>query len=442
MSKRKRNDAGLHSMLRAFRHRNFRLYFGGQSISLIGTWIQQIALGWTIYELTHSSWLLGLVSFAGQLPLFILTPFAGVLVDRWNRHRTLIATQSLSMLQAFILALVVSTHALSVWNLIALNVLAGLILAIDLPVRQAFMVEMVGSGHDLPNAVALNSFVINGGRMLGPAIAGILLTLVTPAVCFYLNAISYIPVVAALCAMRVAERKTPLSSFNPLDDLVEGIRYAIGFPPIRTLLFLVGLVSLFGTPYAVLMPIFAAEVLHGGPHTLGLLMTAPGIGALLGTVYLASRKSMYGAGARVAVGATIFGAGLICTGLAKNQAIAMIALGFVGLGLIVQLATANTVLQTIVDDDKRGRVMSLYTMAFMGMAPFGSILGGALAHHTGVAMTFFVGGGACLLGAADFARRIPALRPMVLPIYHRKGIVPEIAIGLQNASRLLRTERR
>jgi MFS family permease len=433
---------GLHSMLRAFRHRNFRLYFGGQSISLIGTWIQQIALGWTIYQLTHSSWLLGLVSFAGQLPLFILTPFAGVLVDRWNQHRTLIATQSLSMLQAFVLALVVSTHALNVWNLVALNMFAGVILAIDLPVRQAFMVEMVGSGDDLPNAVALNSFVINGGRMLGPAIAGILLVLVTPAVCFYLNAISYIPVVAALCAMRVPEKQRPLSAFTPLNDLAEGIRYAIGFPPIRTLLFLVGLVSLFGAPYTVLMPIFAAEGLHGGPHTLGLLMTAPGIGALLGTLYLASRKSIYGAGARVAVGATIFGAGLICTGLARSQIVAMLALSFVGLGLIVQLATSNTVLQTIVDDDKRGRVMSLYTMAFMGLAPFGSILGGALAHHTGVALTFMLGGGACILGAMDFARRIPALRPMVLPIYHRKGIIPEIAIGLQNASGLLRSERR
>ena len=435
-------SGGLRSMVRAFRHRNFRLYFGGQSISLIGTWVQQIALGWTIYELTHSSWLLGLVSFAGQLPLFILTPFAGVLVDRWDRHRTLIITQSLSMLQALALAVVVSTHTLQVWNLVALNVLAGVVLAIDLPARQAFIVEMVGSGRDLPNAVALNSFVINGGRMLGPAIAGLLLTLVSPAVCFFVNAISYIPVVGALWAMRLEKPETPPPQSTPLEELVEGVRYAIGFPPIRAILLLVALVSLLGMPYAVLMPIFAAEVLHGGAHTLGLLMAAPGIGALLGTVYLASRKSIYGAGVRVAVGATIFGAGLLSVGLARGQIVSLIALGFVGLGMIVQLATANTVLQTIVDDDKRGRVMSLYTMAFMGMAPFGSILGGALAHHIGVPMTFMIGGTFCIAGAVVFATKIPMLRPMVLPIYVRKGIVPEIASGLQSASTLLRSERR
>ncbi len=435
-------DGGLHSMVRAFRHRNFRLYFGGQSVSLIGTWIQQIALGWTIYELTHSSWLLGLVSFAGQLPLFVLTPFAGVLVDRWDRHRTLIITQSLSMLQALALALVVSTHTLRVWNLVALNVLAGVILAIDLPARQAFIAEMVGSGRDLPNAVALNSFVINGGRMLGPAIAGLLLTIVSPAVCFFVNAISYLPVVGALGAMRLEKREPSPPQSTPLQELVEGVRYAAGFPPIWAILLLVALVSLLGLPYAVLMPIFAAEILHGDAHTLGLLMTAPGIGALLGTVYLASRKSIDGAGARVAVGATIFGAGLLCVGLARGQTVSLIALGFVGLGTIVQLATSNTVLQTIVDDDKRGRIMSLYTTAFMGMAPFGSILGGALAHHIGVPLTFIIGGSLCMAGAVFFSTKIPVLRRMVLPIYARKGIIPEIASGLGSASSLLRSERR
>jgi MFS family permease len=429
-------------MVRAFRHRNFRLYFGGQSISLVGTWVQQIALGWTIYQLTHSSLLLGLVSFAGQLPLFLLTPFAGVLVDRWNRHRTLIVTQSLSMLQAFALALVVSTHMLRVWNLIALNILAGIILAIDLPTRQSFIVDMVGSGRDLPNAVALNSFVITGGRMLGPAIAGLLLTIVTPAVCFSINAVSYMPVVAALLAMRVKKSAPITVHSSALDDLTEGVRYAIGFPPIRTVLLLVGLVSLLGMPYAVLMPIFAAEILHGGAHTLGLLMTAPGIGALFGTIYLASRKSIRGAGIRVAAGALIFGSGLIVAGLAHGLIVALFALFFVGLGMIVQLAISNTLLQTIVDDDKRGRVMSLYTMAFMGMAPFGSILGGALANHIGVQTTFLIGGIACAGGALLFATKIRSMRPMVLPIFVRKGIIPEIATGLGNASSLLRSERR
>ncbi|MEY2486558.1 MAG: hypothetical protein QOH39_2206 [Verrucomicrobiota bacterium] len=429
-------------MVRAFRHRNFRLYFGGQSISLIGTWVQQVALGWTIYELTHSSFLLGLVSFAGQLPLFLVTPFAGVLVDRFNRHRILILTQSLSLLQAFTLAMVVSFHLLSVWNLILLNVVAGIILAIDLTARQAFIVEMVGSGPDLPNAVALNAFVINGGRMLGPAIAGALLTFVSPAVCFFVNALSYIPVIAALCFMRVDEYIPTLQRASPLAELIEGIRYTMGFAPIRATLLLVALVSLLGMPYAVLMPIFAAEVLHGGPHTLGLLMTAPGLGALIGTIYLASRKSIVGAGVRIAAGAIIFSVGLIAAGVARDLTFSLIALGFVGLGMIIQLATSNTALQTIVDDDKRGRVMSLYTVSVMGMAPFGSFFGGALAHRVGVPMTFLFGGVICLGGALFFATKIPTLRPMVLPIYRRKGIIPEVAEGLQNASSLLRSERR
>jgi MFS family permease len=436
------SEAGLRSMVRAFRHRNFRLYFGGQSISLVGTWVQQIALGWTIYQLTHSSLLLGLVSFAGQLPLFLVTPFAGVLVDRWNRHRTLIVTQSLSMLQAFALALVVSTHLLQVWNLIALNLLAGIILAIDLPTRQSFIVDMVGSGRDLPNAVALNSFVITGGRMLGPAIAGLLLTIVSPAVCFFINAISYMPVVAALLAMRIKKNAPHTVHSSALNELVEGVRYAMGFPPIRAVLFLVALISLLGMPYAVLMPIFAAEVLHGGAHTLGLLMSAPGIGALFGTLYLASRKSIRGAGIRVAAGALIFGGGLIVAGLSHGLIVALFALFFVGLGMIVQLAISNTLLQTIVDDDKRGRVMSLYTMAFMGMAPFGSILGGALANHIGVQTTFLIGGIVCAGGALLFATKVRSMRPMVLPIFVRKGIIPEIATGLGNASSLLRSERR
>src|SRR2546423_7353588 len=219
----KTEHSGLRSMVRAFRHRNFRLYFGGQSISLVGTWVQQIALGWTIYHLTHASFLRGLVSFAGQLPLFVVTPLAGVLVDRWNRHRTLIVTQTLSMLQAFALALVVFTHMLSVWNLILLNVIAGIILAVDLTARQAFIVEMVGSAHDLPNAVALNAFVINGGRMLGPAIAGLLLTIVSPAVCFFVNAISYVPVIAALLAMRLKRRARSTNEAGALHDLMEGV---------------------------------------------------------------------------------------------------------------------------------------------------------------------------------------------------------------------------
>jgi len=441
-SKPKAAPEGLRGMIRAFRHRNFRLYFGGQSISLIGTWVQQIALSWTIYQLTKSSFLLGLVSFAGQLPLFVLTPFAGVLVDRFNRHRILVITQSLALLQALALAVVVSTGAVQLWNLIALNVFVGCILAIDLTARQAFIVDMVGSGDDLPNAVALNAFVINGGRMLGPAIAGLLLTIVSPAVCFYANAVSYIPVIGALLAMKVRDKHNEDVESSPVEDLVEGVSYAVGFPPIRAVLILVAIVSLAGLPYAVLMPVFAAEVLHGNAHTLGWLMTAPGLGALGATVYLASRKTIFGAGTRIASGAIMFAAGLIGVGLAGNLMLAIIALAFVGSGMIVQLATSNTVLQTIVDDDKRGRVMSLYTMAFMGMAPFGSLLCGAVANRIGVPLTIICGGIVCLGSGALFATRIPALRPLVMPIYKRKGIIPQVAEGLQSASAMLRSERR
>jgi MFS family permease len=301
---------------------------------------------------------------------------------------------------------------------------------------------MVGSGHDLPNAIALNAFVINGGRMLGPAVAGLLLTVVSPAVCFFVNAVSYIPVIAALLAMRLKQQRRAPSNSSPFRDFTEGLRHAWGFPPIRAVLLLVALVSLFGLPYAVLMPIFAAEVLHGGAHTLGLLMTAPGIGALIGTLYLASRKSIVGAGVRVATGATIFSVGLIAAGTIRGMTPALIAFGLVGLGMIVQLATSNTVLQTIVDDDKRGRVMSLYTMALVGMAPFGSLACGWTAQRIGAPITFVVAGVVCLGGALVFATKIPVLLPMVMPIYRRKGIVPEIAEGLDSASDLLRTERR
>ncbi len=280
--KRSTEQSGLRSMLRAFRHRNFRLFFGGQSISLVGTWVQQIALSWTVYQLTHSSFLLGLVSFAGQLPLFIVTPFAGVWVDRWSRHRTLIATQTLSMLQAFLLAAVVLTGSLQVWNLITLNVLAGLILAFDLTARQAFMVDMVGSGRDLPNAVALNAFIINGGRMLGPAIAGLLLTIVSPAVCFLLNAISYVPVIGALLAMKVAPLKANQRATIPGRLTISAKVFVMpwGFHRSARCCSLSHSLVWWACPTRCSMPIFAAEVLHGGAHTLGILMAAPGIGAL------------------------------------------------------------------------------------------------------------------------------------------------------------------
>ena len=428
-------SSGGQSVIRALRHRNFRLYFGGQCISLVGTWVQQIALGWTVYQLTHSGFLLGVVGFAGQIPVFLVTPLAGVFIDRYNRHRILLTTQSLAMLQAFALTGLAFTHSLNVWGIVALNVFAGVVLAIDLPTRQSFIVEMVDHRPDLPNAIALNSFTVNGARMLGPAIAGLLLAAVSPSVCFLINAVSYLAVLAALLAMRLKPAERPVSHpTRAHHQLLEGFRYAFGFLPIRTLLLVVALVSLAGMPYSVLMPIFAAERFHGGAHTLGFLMVAPGVGALSAAIYLALRKTILGSGARIALGAVVFGAGLTVFSQSHWIALSFVALCFTGFGLIVQLALCNTVLQTIVDDDKRGRVMSLYTMAFMGMAPFGSMLAGSLASSIGAPRTVLLGGLVCILGGLFFATKLPALRQFIRPIYIKRGILPEIATGLQAAS--------
>lgn len=427
--------SGLLSMGRAFRHRNFRLYFSGQCISLLGTWIQGVALGWTVYQLTNSPFLLGLVGFAGQLPVFLLTPLAGVLVDRTNRHRLLILTQSLAMVQATILAALAYSHHLNVWAVVLLNVFAGTVLAADMPTRQAFIVDMVGHGPDLPNAVALNSFTINGSRMLGPAAAGLLLVAWSPAFCFLLNAVSYIAVIAALAMMRIAPPQQPRrDGAKAIHELRDGVRYAWNFGPIRAILLLVILVSLTGASYMVLMPIFAAQVFHGGAHMLGYLMAVPGIGALSAGLYLASRKSVLGAGRRIAAGAMLFGLGLIGLGQARWMPLVYASLALAGFGMILQLALSNTVIQTLVEHEKRGRVMSLYTVAFLGMAPFGSMLAGTIAQHLGAPLAVTLGGLVCMAGGLAFAAYLPVLRRDARPIYVQKGILPQIASGLGYAS--------
>jgi len=422
---------GLPSIVRAFRHRNFRLYFSGQCISLVGTWIQSVALGWTVYQMTRSALLLGLVGFAGQLPLFILTPLAGVFVDRFSRHRTLVITQTLSMIQALLLAVLAFSHHLNVFGIIALNALAGTILAVDMPTRQTFLVDLVGHGPDLPNAVALNSFTVHSSRILGPAIAGLLLMRVSPALCFLLNGLSYIAVIAALLVMRLAPvERGARTNKRAHHELLEGLRYAWGFAPIRAILSLVALVSLTGASYAVLMPIFAAQVFHGGAHTLGLLMAVPGVGAMTAGIYLASRKSVLGAGIRIATGSVVFGGALVVFSQSHWMPLSIFALVLGGLGVVTQMALSNTVLQTLVDHDKRGRVMSLFTMAFLGMSPFGSMLAGALANKFGAPVAVALGGVACILGGVAFGLQIPALRRAAHPIYREKGIIsPEIAPG-------------
>ena len=432
--------SGLLSMVRAFRHRNFRLFFGGQCISLVGTWIQSVAMGWTVYKLTNSPFLMGLVGFAGQLPVFLLTPLAGVFVDRHSRHRLLLLTQSLAMVQAFLLAALAYSHLLNVWGLVILNAFAGIVLALDMPTRQAFVVDMVGHGPDLPNAVALNSFTFNGSRILGPAVAGLLLVAFSPAFCFLLNALSYIAVLGALAVMHLPPFARPQrKETRALHELKEGVSYAWNFAPIRLIMMLVSLVSLTGASYMVLMPIFAAQVFHGGAHTLGYLMAVPGVGALMAGLYLASRKTVLGAGARIATGAILFGAGLVGLGETRWMPLAMAALVLVGLGMVMQMALSNTVIQTLVDNDKRGRVMSLFTVSFMGMAPFGSMLAGSVAERLGAPHTVTLGGLVCIAGGLGFALTLPSLRLAARHVYQQKGILPaEIASGLANTTILTR----
>ena len=430
------NSAGLHSTIRALSHRNFRLFFGGQSISLIGTWMQRIALGWLVYRLTNSAFLLGAVGFAGQIPVFFMAAFAGVFADRWNRQRMLILTQILATAQAFLLAYLVLTETVTVWQIITLSAFLGLVNAFDMPIRQSFIVEMIEKKEDLGNAIALNSSMVNSARLLGPSLAGLLIAAVGEGICFLLNGLSYLAVIAALIAMKTRPRPVKPRHTKALDELRQGFAYAFGFAPIRDILLLLGLVSLTGMPFTVLMPIFAKDVLHGGPNVLGFLMGASGVGALAGALYLASRKSVLGLGKLIPLAAGCFGAGLVGFSVSRYIWLSLALMLVSGFGMIVQMAASNTILQTIVDDDKRGRVMSFYTMAFVGITPLGSLLEGFVASLVGAPATLFAGGLICVLGAAVFAGKLPVLRKAVRPIYIKMGIVPEIAAGLHSAAEL------
>jgi MFS family permease len=425
-------------IFRALHSRNYRLFFGGQSISLIGTWMQQIAASWLVYHMTNSAFVLGVVGFAGQIPTFLLAPFAGVFADRMNRHRIIIVTQTLAMIQALMFALLVLTGAVTVWQIIALSILLGLVNAVDMPVRQAFIVDMIERREDLGNAIALNSTMFNAARLVGPSIAGVLIATLGEGMCFLLNGISYGAVIAALSAMRMTPRPKHGQRAHVMQELREAFSYALGFAPIRSILLLLGLVSLVAMPYTILMPVFAKDVLHGGAHTLGFLVGASGIGALGGTIYLASRRSVRGLGNVIAVSAGLFGIGLLAFSVSRVLWMSLLFMLLTGFGMVLQFAASNTVLQTIVDDDKRGRVMSLFTMAFAGAAPFGSLLAGGLASRIGAPATLLLGGVCCISGSLLFARALPALREMVRPIYARKGIIPEVASGLQSATSLTR----
>ncbi len=422
--------------LRALRHRNYRLFFGGQSVSLIGTWMTRIATSWLVYRLTGSALLLGVVGFAGQIPTFLLAPFAGVWVDRLNRHRVLVVTQVLAMLQSFALAALALAGRITVWDIVWLSAFQGLINAFDMPARQAFVVEMVEEREDLSNAIALNSSMVNIARLIGPSLAGVIIAAVGEGYCFLIDGISYLAVIASLLLMRLRPQAAQRARTNLLDELKEGWAYVSGSMAIRSLLLLLALVSLVGMPYMVLMPIFAGSVLHGGAHTLGFLMAASGVGALAGALHLASRKTVLGLGRLVAISAALFGAGLLGFSLSRQLWLSLGLMLVTGMGMMQTMAASNTILQTIAEEEKRGRVMSYYTMAIVGMIPFGSLLAGSIAARIGAPRTLLMSGICCLAGAAWFRLHLAEVRREVRPIYRELGILPAIAEGIRSASAL------
>ena len=411
-------------LLRALQHRNYRLFFGGQSVSLVGTWITRVATSWLVYRLTGSALLLGVVGFCGQIPTLLLSPVAGVLVDRHDRHRILVITQVLSALQSLALALLALPGIITVWEILVLQLVQGAINAFDTPARQSFIVDMIEDRAHLPNAIALNSTMVNGSRIIGPSIGGIVIAAVGEGWCFMIDAISYLAVIASLLAMQLAERPPRSTHTRVVEELREGFQYVWRSVPIRSALLLLALVATMGMPYTVLMPAIASGVLHGGPHTLGFLMTSSGLGALVGALYLASRNSVLGLGRAMVIATTAFGVGLIAFSLSHRIWLSLLLLPIVGGGMMVETASTNTILQTIVDEQMRGRVMSFYTMAFLGTAPLGSLLAGVLADRIGAPNTILLGGVACVGAGIWFAVRLPIIRTMLRPIYVQKGILP------------------
>jgi MFS family permease len=408
---------------RALRHRNFQLFFAGQLISLIGTWMQSIAQAWLVYRLTGSSLLLGSVGFAGQIPVFLVAPVGGIVADRLNRQRVVIGTQMASMILAVVLAILTLGHTVQVWHIFVLAALLGIVNAFDIPARQSFLVDMVGK-EDLMNAIALNSSMFNGARILGPAIAGILVAKIGEGWCFFANGISYIAVIAGLLMMRLERPVSRRPSASPLAHLIEGFRFARHTAPIRALLLLLGLVSLVSMPYTVLMPVFADKVLHGGARGLGILMGATGVGALLGALTLATRTGVRGLGRWVAFSCGGFGVTLMLFSLSRNFWLSTALLVPVGFCMMLQMSSSNTLIQAMVPDRLRGRVMALYSMMFMGMAPFGALLGGALADRLGAPLTVGMGSIACLGGAVIFGINLPRIR-----VEARQLIVAQASAG-------------
>jgi MFS family permease len=415
--------------LRALGHKNYRLFYGGQLISLTGMWMQIVAQSWLVYRLTGSAATLGFVAFAGQIPGFLLAPVGGTVADSFSRHRILITTQALAMLLAFALAALTLTGNVAVWHVYVLAALLGVVNAFDIPTRQAFVADLVDR-EDLVNAIALNSSMINGARLVGPAIAGLLVATIGEGWCFFVNGVSYIAVIAGLSRMRVARQLTNAERRSPVRRVVEGFSFVGRTGPIRALIILLGLVSLFGMPYTVLMPVFADRILHVGAGGLGVLLGAAGVGALGAALLLVMRRGVRGMGRWVALSSAGFGAGLVLFSQLRDFRLAVAVLVCVGFSMIIQIASSNTLVQAMSPNALRGRVMAVYSMMFLGMAPVGALLAGWLAERVGAANTVALGGVGCILSALIFSLRLPALRREA-----RKLLVAEEGGGAAELSR-------
>lgn len=412
----------------ALRHRNFRLFFWGQSISLLGTWMTRLATAWLVYRLTHSALLLGIVGFSSQIPAFLLAPFAGVWIEHMDRRKLLVWTQAVAAVQSLAMAALTLTHRINIAEIIALGALQGIVNGFDIPGRQSFLVQMVDDKADLGNAIAINSSMANGGRLIGPAIAGLVVAAFGEGWCFLIDGLSYLPVIASLVAMRLKPHLAQPAKTTMLHQMREGWNFVRGFQPIRVILLLFSVVSLMGYPFTTLLPIFAAEVLHGGPHTLGWLSAAAGVGALTSGISLTLRKSPANLTWMIAFAAAFFGISLILFGFSHWLWISLSLLFFAGFGMLQVASASNTVIQTLVPEDKRARVMGYYAMAFVGSAPFGSLLAGSLAHWIGAPLTVTLTGSCVLLGSIYFALQLPKLHAIIHPIYREKGILPAIEV--------------
>lgn len=415
---------------RALRHRNFKFFFAGQSISVIGTWMTKLATSWLVYRMTHSALLLGVVSFAGQIVSFALGPIAGVWVERLNRRKLLVWTQAGGAVQSLALAALTLAHVINLWEIIALTALQGVINSFDMPGRQSFLVQMVEDRNDLSNAIAINSSMANGARLIGPAIAGLVIGAFGEGWCFLIDGVSYFAVIASLLLMRLNPLNLRRSASSVLEQMREGWNYVRTFRPIRTILLLFALISLMGYSYAVLLPVFAGQVLHGGAYTLGGLTAASGIGALTSGVSLAVRKSVVGLTRMVQIATAMLGSALILFGLSHALWLSLVLMIFVGFGLMQSAAISNTIIQSLVPEDKRARVMGYYTMAFFGAAPFGSLLAGALARSIGAPHTVMFTGAFCIVGSLWFSLELPKIRAIMRPIYQGMGLLPAQGIGL------------